>query len=148
AQDCGGEIADHLPVPERFADTSEFCHDLPGRQAGRNVELDAAQRLAPRGTPRTQSFQPGDTALSAGAPGLDALADPDFLLRQQLVGPCSDDGFLGQLFFLLQLVPGEVAGVGQQTDPIQLDDTRGNPVEENAVVRDGDDTALEVDQQV
>ena len=77
-----------------------------------------------------------------------ALANPDFFLRKQLVRLGVDDGFLCELFFLLRHVGGEVAGVRTQLSTIELHDASGNAIKERAVVGDGDETALEVDQQI
>ena len=60
-----------------------------------------AQRIASLGAVDAQLLQPVDAALAARAPRLDAFADPDLFLGQQLVGPCVDDSLLCQLLFLL-----------------------------------------------
>ena len=69
-------------------------------------------------------------------------------MGEQLVGLGVDDGLLGQLFLFLQYVQLEVAGVGVELAPVQFHDAGGHPVQEAAVMGDGDDAALERDQQV
>ncbi len=44
-----------------------------------------ASEVAPLGTLSAQCFQRANATFVAGAPGLDALADPHFFLRQFLV---------------------------------------------------------------
>ena len=66
---------------------------------------------------------------------------------QQLVGAGVDHRFLGQLLFFLQQIGGKVAGVRQQLAPVQLHDAGSHIVQKRAVVGDGDDAALEVNQQ-
>ena len=89
-----------------------------------------------------------DAAFVARAARLDALADPDLLLRQQLVDLGVDHRFLRELLFLLRQVLLEVARVGAQLAAVELDDAGGDAIEEAAVVGDDDDAALEVDQQL
>ena len=78
-------------------------------------------------------------AFVARAPRFDALADPRFLLRPELVelAPCRRLGF--ELDGLPRLVGGEVARIGTQQAAVELDDARGHAVEKRAVVRDHDD---------
>ena len=58
------------------------------------------------------------------------------------------DRLLGELLLLLRLVLAEIAGVGAQLAAVEFDDAGGDAVEEGAVVGDGDDAALEIEQQV
>ena len=133
---------------ERFADLGEFGDDLAAGQAGGHVQPDAAQGLAPRGAAQPELLEARDAALRPGAAGFDALANPHLFLGQQLVGLGADDSFLRELFFLLQLVLGEVARVGAQLAAVELDDARCDTVKEGAVVRDRHHAALEVDEEV
>ena len=48
----------------------------------------------------------------------------------------------------MQQVLRKVTGVTQQLATVQLDDDRGHLVQKGAVVGDGDDAAVEVDQQL
>ena len=67
--------------------------------------------------------------------------------RQQFVGLGVDDGFLSHLVFFLQQVLGEIAGVAVQLAAVKLNNHRGDLVQKGPVVGDGDDAAIEVDQQ-
>ena len=87
-------------------------------------------------------------ALAARAACFHALADPDFFLRQQLVGARIDDGLLRQLLFLEDLVLREVARVTGQVTAVQLDDAGADGIQKGAVVADGDHAATEVLQQL
>ena len=145
--DGAGKVLHDEFVAKRLAHLGQLGHDLAAGLALGHIHVDAAQRIAALGAAGAHVLQPGDAALAAGAARLHTFADPDFFLRQQLVGLGVDDGFLRQLFFLLQHVLLEVAGVGAQTAPVQLHDAGRNPVQEAAVMGDGDDAALEIDQQ-
>src|SRR3546814_1595068 len=60
--------------------------DLLSRGAGlRSVHAHVADLFAPLRALHAHRLEPAHAALVAGAAGLDALADPDFLLRQHLV---------------------------------------------------------------
>ena len=58
---------------------------LPERSPASSAELHVAHPLAPRLALAPQLLQPLDAAFVAGAARLDALADPDFFLRPELV---------------------------------------------------------------
>jgi hypothetical protein len=93
-------------------------------------------------------LQARDAALAAGAAGFHTFANPHFLLGEQLVGFGLNHGLLRELLFFLNLVGRIVARVWPQFAPVQLNDAGRNAVQKGAVVGDGDDAALEVDQQV
>jgi hypothetical protein len=126
----------------------ELGHQLATGRAAVHVHGHAAHGSAARLAFGPQFTQPDDAGLRAGAPGFHPFSDPDLFLRQQLVGLGLDHGFLRQLFFFLDLVGTEIAGVGAQLSPVELDDARGHAVQEGAVVGDGHHAALEVDQQL
>ncbi|MNT03673.1 hypothetical protein D3C72_1382200 [compost metagenome] len=148
AQDGAAETADHGLLAEGLGGVGELGHDLAAGLTRGHVHVDAALHLAARGAAGAQFLQPRDAALAARAAGFDALADPDLFLRQQLVGLGADDRLLRELLFLLDEVLLEVARVGTQLAPVELHDAGGDAVQEAAVVGDGDDAALEVDQQL
>jgi hypothetical protein len=88
---------------------------LPLALAGGDVHADAAQRVAPRGGALVaQLLQAHDAALRARAARLDALADPDFFLRQQLVGLGVDHRLLRSCSSFSAWYWREVAGIGKQ----------------------------------
>ena len=151
-QDGAAELANNGPgvgaFAKGFADIGQLGHDLSGGRARGQVELDTAERVAPGLTRAAQRFKAHDAALAAGAARFHALANPDLFLREQLVGLGGDHRFLRHLLFFLKHKLREVAGVGAQYAPVQLDDPGGNPVEKGAVMGDGDDAALETHQQV
>jgi hypothetical protein len=148
AQDGAAEVADDGLLAEGLGHLGQFGHDLAARLTGSDVHVDAALHLAAGDAAGAQLLQARDAALASGAAGFDALADPDFFLGQQLVGLGADHCFLGELLFLLQEVLLEIAGIGAQLAAVQLHDAGGDAVQEAAVVGDGDDAALEVDQQL
>ena len=85
--------------------------------------------------------------MASGPAGLNAFADPDFFLCQQLVSLCCNGVFLGELLLFLQLVLREVARIRAQLAPIQLDDAGGHPIQKDAIMGNGDNTAAEIYQQ-
>ena len=125
----------------------EFSHQLAADATTSHIKLDAAQRIAAGFTVGAQHLQLVDTPLCLGAPGFHAPANPDFFLRQQLVGTSVDDGLLGGLLFFLHQVGGKVAGVTEQPAPVEFNNTGGHVVQKRAVMCHGDDAALEVTQQ-
>ena len=52
-----------------------------------------------------------------------------------------------QLLFFLRQVGGKVTGVRQEAATVEFHDACRHPVQKGAVVGDGDDAALELDQQ-
>ena len=66
--------------------TSGQLRDEPARSlAGIERELDVAEPRAPLGALAAQRLEPSHPAFVARAPRLDALADPGFFLRPELV---------------------------------------------------------------
>ena len=103
-QDRARVVAYECLVAKRFVHARQLSHDLALVAAtGASVDIHPypAQRIASLGAVDAQLLQPVDAALAARAPRLDAFADPDLFLGQQLVGPCVDDSLLCQLLFLL-----------------------------------------------
>ena len=103
-QDRAREVAHDCFVAKRFVYARQLSHDLAlvaATGACINIHPHPTQRIASLGAVDAQLLQPVDAALAARAPRLDAFADPDLFLGQQLVGPCVDDSLLCQLLFLL-----------------------------------------------
>ena len=129
-------------VAKTFRHIRQFGHDLAALVAARDVQVDAAHRIAPRRAVVAQGFEPADARHTAGAARFHALADPDLFLRQQLVGLGVDDGFLRHLLFLLHQVLVVAAGEAEQPAPVEFADARGELVEEGPVVGDEQHGAL------
>ena len=77
-----------------------------------------------------------DAPLVAGSTGLDALADPGLLLRQLAIELGVASILVLDRLGLAPQVLVIVAGPAHQLTPVYLDDTRGQPLQEGAVVRD------------
>src|SRR5206468_13130744 len=99
-------------------------------------ELHVARALAARGARLAQALEAPHAPFVAGAARLDAFPDPGFLLRPELVELGVHHRFDGELRALARLVRGEVAGEGEQAPAVELEDARGDAVEEGAVVGD------------
>ena len=75
-------------------------------------------------------------ALVAGAPRLDALPQPGFLVGQAFIKLLVLDRSIGQPLLLAPEKRRVVARSRRQAAAIQLDDARGEPLQECAIVRD------------
>ena len=148
AQDGAAEIAHHGAAAEGLGDVFQLGHDLAAAIALGDIQLDATDHLTAGCSGAAQLVQALDAGHRAGTTGFHALADPDFFLRQQFVELGVGDGFVGQLLGLEPLVGREVARVGAQLTPIELDDAGTDVVQERSVVRDQHDGALECHQQL
>src|SRR5690606_27291302 len=86
AQDGGGEVAHHRrPVRVRERRPARLDHLPAGSFAAGGFHAHVAGLLAAAGALHAHRLQPPHPPLVAGAPRLDALADPGLLLRQQPV---------------------------------------------------------------
>ena len=150
-QNGAAELLNNILFAKRLADICQLGHDLAliaVALAGSDIHIHTAQHITALRTAGPQFLQSGNTALAASAAGFHAFANPDFFLGQQLVGLGVDDRLLCQLLFLLQHVLREVARIGAQNAPVQLHNACGNAVQKAAVVGNGDDAALEGNQQL
>src|SRR5439155_27316185 len=95
-----------------------------------------ADSVAPRRALEAQRLQAAHPAFVPRAARLDALADPDFLLREDLVELALMHGLGFERFRFLLLVGGEIARVSTQVPAVELDDPQRDGVEEAPVVRD------------
>src|SRR3546814_8373299 len=86
AQDRGGEIPDDHPAT-RVAEghVLRLDHLLAGCLALRDLHAHVAGQFAALAAFAAHRFEPAHSTLVAGTARLDALADPGFLLCQQLV---------------------------------------------------------------
>ena len=148
AQDGGGEVAHDGAGAVGLGHALEFGHDLAAAAAGVELQAHLADDVAARGALLAQRHQAVDAADAAGAARLHALADPDLLLRQQLVEARIGQRLVLELARLGRLVGAEAAGVAAQLAAVQFEDAGRDRVEEGAVVRDQDDRAGEARQQV
>ena len=134
-------------MTKAFRHVREFGHDLAAFVAAGNIQVDAAHRVAPGCTVVTQGFQAANAGRAAGAARFHPFTNPDFFLRQQFVRLGEDDGFLCHLVFFLNQVLGKVAGVTAQLAAIQLNNDVRHLIQKSPVMGNGDDAAVEIDQQ-
>ena len=106
-----------VPLAEALARRRQLGDELAGALAGIERELDVAEPLAPRGALVAQRFEPAHAAFVARAARLDAVADPHFLLRPELVELAIRDLLGGELLALARFVGGEVAGDSERSRP-------------------------------
>src|SRR5690606_23388369 len=111
-------------------------------------ERDAPEAITALGALAAQCLEPPHAALVAGAPRLDALADPGLLLRQHLVELRVEHRLAGELVGLARLVLREAARVRPQAAAIELDDAGRDAIEEAPVVGDDHDRAAQAAQQL
>ena len=150
-QNGGGEILDDELFAERLAHLCELRHDLAlvaVLRTGGDIHPHAAQRFTTRFAVLTHVFKARDATLCTRAARFHASANPHFFLSQQLVGLGIHHGFLSELIILLRHIRGEVAGVGAQQATVELDDAGRNAIQEGTIVGNGDETALEINQQI
>src|SRR5690606_39381588 len=80
-------------VAERLADVVELGHELSRSLPFGQRQAYVTQAFAAIGAFHAQLLEPAYPAFVAGAACFDALADPDFFLRQQLVEPFLFEAF-------------------------------------------------------
>src|SRR3954471_15870500 len=127
---------------KRFRDALEFAHQPAGALPLADRELHLAGARAALGALGAQPLQATHPAFVARAPGLDALADPGFLLGPELVELAPHHGLDFELPGLQRFIARIVAREGQQPAPVELENARRYSVEEGAVVRDDDGRRL------
>ncbi len=120
----------------------EFGHQLARTLALGQRQRHVADPFAALGALDAQAFQAAHAAFIAGAAGFHALADPDFLLGQQLVEAGLFEALGFQPLGLALLPLREVAGEAEQPAAVQLDDAGGHRIQEAAVVGDDDGGAF------
>src|SRR6185437_10150381 len=138
AHDARREPRDQLPSAEAFADVRQLRDELARALAGIQAHPHRAEALAPRSPLPTQLLQSAHPSFVAGATRLDSLADPDLLLRPELVEAAVGNVFGGQLLLPSRFVSREIPRVGAQHAAVELYDPRGDTVEEGAIVGDHD----------
>jgi hypothetical protein len=135
------EVLDHPLVAVGLAHVLQLGDEAPGALARGERKLHRSQQRAPRLALRAQRLEPAYPALVARAPGLHALANPGFLLREHLVELARAHLLVRQLLGLALLVFGVVARVRVEAPAVELDHAMRDAVEEAAVVRDEDHAA-------
>jgi hypothetical protein len=135
-------------VAEGLVHVVEFGDQLAGALALGQRERDVADAFAAFGAFDPQPFQAAHAAFVAGAAGLDALADPDFFLRQQLVEARLFQALGFEPLGLALLPLRKVAGKTQQAPAVEFDDAGSHCVQEAAVVGDDDGGAFPGAQHV
>src|SRR3546814_111811 len=133
AQDGRGKVAHQCTIAERERHVLRL-DDLLSRGAGlRGVHAHVADLFAPLRALHAHRLEPAHAAFVAGAAGLDALADPDFLLRQHLVETRVLLRLGVEPFFLAAQVVVPVAWPAGHLAAVDLDDARGQRAQEAAV---------------
>ncbi|MNQ66750.1 hypothetical protein D3C85_812500 [compost metagenome] len=124
-------------------------HDLLARLVG-SIQLDIglAGTLATLAAFDAQGLQGTYATFVTGAPGLDALADPDFFLGQALVEQRVGRLFSRQLLFLVYQEAGVVAVPVDQVAAVQFEDARGQVLQEGTVVGNEQHRAVESQQGI
>ena len=139
ARDDEIEVFRRCVLPAKILLTSvNSADELSGSLALADGDLHLADALAARRALIAQPLQPPHAALVARAPRLDPLADPDLLLRPELVELALRHRLGGELRRLGLLVGREISRERQQPPAVELDDARGDAVEEGAIVRHHD----------
>src|SRR5690606_34628738 len=87
-------------------------------------------------------------ALISRTPRFDAFAYPGFFLSQNLVESCILLLFGFEPFGLALLPLRKVAGEAEEVATIEFDDPRGHRVEQAAIVRNDDDAAASIEEQI
>jgi hypothetical protein len=114
----------------------QFSDPFAAAVASVNPQVDLTLALAAGSALCAQLFEPGDPTNGAGSAGFDALTDPDFFLRQQLVGSGIGQRLLVEhLLFALE-VGLPAAGKAGDMSTIKLDNAGRNALQKAAVVRD------------
>ncbi len=148
AHDAGREIAHQGASANRVVDVFGAQHALAGALRFGHFQPGHALLLAARGALAAQLLERAHAALVARAPGLDALADPHFFLRQLLV---EQRAFLRLGVRPLGLAPQVVLvvpGPAGQLAAVDLDDARGQRLQEGAVVGNEHQRARELLEEV
>src|SRR5690606_9653741 len=112
------------------------------RRALRDLHPDVAGKLPTLATLAAHRLQAAHTPFVAGAARLDALPDPGFLLRQQLVEARTFLRLRIQPLFAAALVIGPVARPARHLAAVDLDDAGGQRAQEATVVGDEHECAL------
>ena len=129
-----------------LADIFQFGHQLAALVAGVQLQIDLAHALAPRLPLGTQPVQPLHAEHRPRPPRLNALANPDLLLLQQLVSAGVSQRFFMQLRFLALLILRKTAGIAGQLAAVQLDNARADTIEERTVMGDEEQGHARLDQ--
>jgi hypothetical protein len=130
------EVAQHDVIAVGDLHADQLGDQLAGFFAGVDFESGAADALAAGLALHAQSLQAAHAPFVAGAPRLDALADPDLFLGQHLVEACPLQRLGGELVGLALEIGGEVAGIAAQLAAVQFDDAGGHGIQEPPVVGD------------
>src|SRR5690606_16076349 len=130
-------------VAVAVADAAHLDHLAPGRTTLGDLHPHVAAGLAPARALGAHRLKRAHPALVAGAPGLDALADPGFLLRQQPVEARLLLGLGVQALLAPAQVVVVVARPAGDAATVDLDDARGQRAQEAAVVGDEQQAAGE-----
>ena len=119
-----------------FAGFVEIRDEAARALAFGELEADLADAVATCRALQAQSLQAAHPAFVSRTARLDALADPDFLLREDLVELALMHGLGFETFRLLLLIGAVVARIRAQVSAVELDDPQRDRIEKAPVVRD------------
>ena len=148
AQDQRVEIAHDQPVAPAVGHPFGLRHQASGAIGLGDPQPGRTQGGTPLQPLRPQRLQRAHAAFVAGAPGLDALADPDLLLGELTVevgvglGLCM--AALLAATQIIAVVPWPVRNLA----PVQLQDAVGDPLQETPVVSHEEERARIVFEEI
>ena len=148
AHDAGRERGDDRRAAEGLGELRRLEHEAARWVGGLDLHAHHAGLLPARSPLGAHRDECADAAFVARAPGLDALPHPDLLLGEFLVELLLQHGLVRQPFLLPTHEGGVVARPGRHAPAIDLEDAGGEPLQECAIVRDEDDRARVVGQEV
>ena len=142
AQDRGGHVLQQHAITERERQVLRLDDLLARRPGLRGFHAHVAGQITALRTFVAHRLEPAHAAFVAGAAGLDALPDPDLLLRQHLVETGVLLRFGIEPFFFAAQVVAPVAGPTGQLATVDLDDPGRQRTQEAAVMGDEDQRTL------
>ena len=152
AQHGGGKVVDDAAalgaIAKVFAHALELGHQAATARPAVHIQPHLPDGGAALGVLGAQHLQAFDARLGAGAPRLDAFADPLLLLRQQLVGAGVEQRLLCQALRFEALKGAVGAVVAVQQAAVELHRARADAVQKVAVVADEQQGATKIAQQL
>ncbi len=116
--------------------SARFEHELARLVRLLCAHAHGADLIPPRRALLAHGHQRADAPFVSGTTRLDALPQPDLFLSQPLVELLLLHGLVGKPLLLAARKRRIVAGPGRELSAIELDDPRGQALQEGAVVRD------------
>ena len=119
----------------------EFGHPLAAPITRVNTQLDLALTLTAGCAFSTQLLEASDPTDRARTPGFDALADPDFFLRQKLIGAGVGQRFLVQHLLFAVEISLPTPRKTDQVATIEFNDSGGDPLQKTTIVSNEEERA-------